>query len=48
MSYSKFKLKESNKIFYYHIEENSIYNEFGEVLSAEPLESLEWYEDARQ
>ena len=48
MSYSKFRLKDTNKIFYYQIEENSIFNENGECLSIEAEHSPEWYEDARQ
>lgn len=47
MSYSKFKMKNSNRIFYYEIEENALYNESGEVLSLPPELPYEWYESVR-
>jgi len=47
MSYSKFKLKDSQTIFYYEIEENAIYNSAGEPLSLPPTESYEWYDSVR-
>ena len=48
MSYSKFKLKESNKIFYYRNTDNSIHNDDGQILSLPPKEGWEFFEQAQQ
>jgi sulfatase maturation enzyme AslB (radical SAM superfamily) len=47
MSYSKFRLKESNKTIYYKIEDNALYNETGELLSLPPEKPLEFYESVQ-
>lgn len=47
MSYSKFKLKDSNKTIYYKIEDNALYNEAGELLSLPPEKPLEFYESVQ-
>lgn len=47
MSYSKFKLKESNKIFYYRNTDNSIHNDAGEILSLPPKEGFEFFENIK-
>jgi uncharacterized protein len=48
MSYSKFKLKTSNDVFYYRNTTNSIYNSDGELLSLPPKEGWDFFEQAQQ
>jgi uncharacterized protein len=48
MSYSKFKLKKSNKIFYYRNLDNSIHNSKGEILSLPPEEGFEYYDEIKK
>jgi uncharacterized protein len=45
MSFSKFKLKDSGRIFYYDNTDNSIHSEQGEMLSLPPKEGWEYFED---
>ena len=47
MSYSKFRLTQSNKVIYYKIEDNAIYNEEGQLLSLPPEKPLEFYESVQ-
>lgn len=47
MSYSKFRLKQSGKIFYYRNLDNSIHNDNGEMLSLPPKDGFEFYEDIK-
>jgi hypothetical protein len=44
MSYSKFKLKDSGKVFYYRNLDNSIHNNSGEILSLPPKEGFDFFE----
>jgi uncharacterized protein len=46
MSYAKFKLKDSGRVFYYRNDDNSIHNETGEMLSLPPKEGWEFFEEA--
>jgi len=46
MPYSKFKVTNSNTVFYYKTEDNSIYNESGELMSLPPKEGQEYFENA--
>ena len=46
MSYAKFKLKESGKIFYYRNLDNSLHNSAGEILSLPPKEGMEFFKKA--
>ena len=45
MSYSKFELKDSGRIFYYENDTNSIWNADGTMLSLPPKEGWEFFED---
>jgi uncharacterized protein len=47
MSYSKFQLKQSGKIFYYRNLDNSIHNHFGEILSLPPKEGFDFFENIK-
>jgi len=47
MSFSKFRLKDSDRIFYYEVNENSLYNERGEALSLPPEHPYDWYESVQ-
>lgn len=44
MPFSKFKVKNTNTIFYYKTEDNSIYNEDGEIMSLPPKEGQEFFD----
>lgn len=44
MSYAKFKLKQSNKIFHYKNLDNGLYDSDFKLLSQPPEQPLEWYE----
>jgi uncharacterized protein len=44
MSYSKFRLKDSGRIFYYDVDNNALLNENGEMLNQPPKQPLEFYE----
>lgn len=46
MSYAKFRLKNSGRVFYYRNDDNSIHNENGEMLSLPPKEGWEFFEEA--
>lgn len=46
MSYSKFRLKQSNSIIYYEINNNAIYNELGDPLTLPPEKDISFYEEA--
>jgi len=48
MTYSKFKLKDSGRIFYYEVNENAIYNEAGDCLTLPSEQPAEWYESVQQ
>jgi uncharacterized protein len=45
MSYTKYKLKNTGRIFYYHIETNSLHNSEGESLTLPPKQPLQYYEN---
>jgi uncharacterized protein len=47
MSYSKFRLKDSNKTIYYKIEDNALYNDEGQLLSLPPEKPLDFYESVQ-
>lgn len=48
MSYAKFQLKDSGRIFYYRNTDNSIHNGSGEILSLPPKEGFEYFEKIKQ
>lgn len=43
MTYSKFRLKDSGKVFYYKNVTNSLYNDAGEELTLPSEQPLDWY-----
>lgn len=47
MSYSKFKLKNTNRIFYYRNTDNSIHNQNGEILSLPPKEGFDFFDNIK-
>lgn len=47
MSFSKFRLKDTDTIFYYEIDNNALYNDQGESLTLPPDRELEFYESVQ-
>lgn len=45
MSYSKFKLQDSGRVFYYQNDDNSIWSQSGDILSLPPEEGWEFFDD---
>jgi uncharacterized protein len=48
MSYAKFRLKDSGKVFYYRNLDNAIINADGELMSLPPKEGWGFFEEARE
>lgn len=46
MSYSKFKTRQTGKVFYYRNLDNSVHNDKGDILSLPPKEGWEFFEEA--